>query len=49
MSYVAPAIKGKFESLPIELKDAILKRGVTLNTLQDLINVLEKIVNEAEE
>lgn len=49
MSYVAPAIKGKFESLPIELKNAILKRDVTLNTLQDLIEVLEKIVKEAEE
>lgn len=49
MSYVAPAIKEKFESLPIELKNAILKRDVTLNTLQDLINVLERIVKEAEE
>ncbi|WOO39258.1 MULTISPECIES: hypothetical protein [Clostridia] len=48
MSYVAPAIKDRFESLPIELKDSILKRNVTLNNIQDLIQVLEQIVAEGE-
>lgn len=46
MSYVNPAIKDKFESLSINLQDDILSRNVRLNTLQDLINVLEDIVAE---
>lgn len=49
MSYVAPAIRDKFESLSVGLKNLILERDVKLNTLQDLINVLEEIVSEAEE
>lgn len=47
-SYVSPAIKDKFETLSIELKNIILDRDVQLNTMQDLINVLENIVKEAE-
>ncbi len=47
-SYVAPALQEKFESLSPELKDCILERNVRLNTLQDLIQVLEKIVKEGE-
>lgn len=47
-SYVSPAIKDKFETLSIELKNIILERNVQLNTMQDLINVLENIVKEAE-
>ena len=39
----------KFESLSTELKDCILEHNVRLNTLQDLIQVLEKIVAEGEE
>lgn len=46
MSYVNPAIKEKFESLSINLKNDILSRNVQLNTLQDLIKVLEDIVAE---
>jgi hypothetical protein len=46
MSYVNPAIKEKFESLSIGLKNEILSRNVQLNTLQDLIRVLEDIVAE---
>ena len=45
-SYVAPALQEKFESLSTELKDCILEHNVRLNTLQDLIQVLEKIVAE---
>lgn len=48
MSYVAPAIKEKFESLSVNLKTAILERGVELYTVHDLIKVLEDIVAEGE-
>jgi len=48
MSYVAPQIRDKFESLSVDLKNQILQRNVQLNSLQDLIRVLEEIVNEAE-
>ena len=48
MSYVAPAIRDKFESLSINLKNAILERDVQLNSIHDLIHVLEDIVAEAE-
>ncbi|MEA4972888.1 MAG: hypothetical protein VB119_06855 [Candidatus Metalachnospira sp.] len=46
MSYVNPAIKEKFESLSINLKNDILSRNVQLNNMQDLIKVLEDIVAE---
>jgi hypothetical protein len=49
MSHVAPAIREKFETLPVELKNSILERDVQLNTIYDLMNVLEKIVAEGEE
>lgn len=47
-SYVSPALREKFESLSIDLKNTILERNVHLETLQDLINVLSVIVEEAE-
>ncbi len=46
MSYVDPKIQTQFESLPVELKNAILERDVKLNSLADLILVLEDIVEE---
>lgn len=49
MSYVAPAIKEKFETLSIDLKNVILERNVELYTIHDLINVLDDIVKEADE
>jgi hypothetical protein len=49
MSYVSPAVKEKFETLPIELKNAILERNVELNSIYDLINVLDAIVKEGKE
>ncbi len=49
MSYVDPSIKEKFETLSIDLKNAILERNVQLYNMHDLINVLEDIVKEAEE
>lgn len=48
MSYVSPALREKFESLPIELKDEILSRDVRIENLHDLISVLETIVAEGE-
>jgi len=49
MSYVAPAVKDKFETLSVELKNAILERNVEINTIHDLINVLDAIVKEGEQ
>jgi hypothetical protein len=49
MSYVAPAIKDKFETLSTELKNSILERNVQLYTIHDLINVLDEIVKEGEQ
>jgi len=48
MSYVAPELREKFESLSANLKNTILERNVQLHNLQDLIRVLEDIVKEAE-
>lgn len=48
MSYIAPQMKEKFETLSANLKDDILKRNVQINTMQDLIRVLEEIVAEGE-
>jgi hypothetical protein len=49
MSHVAPAIRDKFESLPVELKNSILERDVQLNNIHDLMHVLEEIVAEGEQ
>lgn len=48
MSYVAPAIREKFESLSANLKNVILERDVQLYTIHDLIHVLEDIVKDDE-
>ena len=48
MSYVNPMLRSRFEALPIDLKNEILSRNVTLNNLQDLIDVLQAIVDEGE-
>lgn len=47
-SYVAPALREKFETLSVELKNAILERNVRIKDIHDLIRVLEDIVAEAE-
>lgn len=49
MTYVAPALQGKFDSLSDGLRSMILERNIQINTMQDLIKVLEDIVNEAEQ
>ena len=48
MSYINPALQSKFETLSIELKNAILNKDVQINTMQDLINVLGEIVTEGD-
>jgi len=45
-SYIAPQLREKFESLSVELKNVILERNVQLNTIHDLIAVLEEICEE---
>ena len=49
MSYVSPAVREKFETLSVDLKNNILERNVQLNSIHDLIDVLDQIVKEAEE
>lgn len=48
MSYIAPQIQEKFDSLSTDLREQILSRNVKIYTLQDLIGVLGDIVQEAE-
>jgi len=45
-SYIAPAVQEKFESLSINLKNLILAKNVPINTIHDLIRVLEEIAGE---
>lgn len=47
-SYVSPAIREQFETLSVNLKNMILERNVTLENMNDLIQVLESIVKEGE-
>ncbi|MFQ7583287.1 MAG: hypothetical protein ACLRMW_03775 [[Clostridium] symbiosum] len=47
-SYVSPADRDKFESLSIDLKNCILERNVRLETVFDLLRVLEEIVAEGD-
>lgn len=47
-SYVSPAIREKFETLSVDLKNCILERNVRLENIHDLIHVLENIVKEGE-
>jgi hypothetical protein len=48
MSKVNPALRNQIESLPIDLKNEILSRDVTINSLSDLMAVLQKIVDEGD-
>lgn len=46
MSYIAPELQEKFNSLSTDLKNEILSRNVKLYTLNDLIRCLEDIVQD---
>lgn len=48
MSYVNPMLSAQFQSLSIDLKNEILSRNVTINSMNDLMNVLQQIVDEGE-
>ena len=48
MSYIAPAVQAKLETLKKKKKNEILERNVQINTIYDLINVLQEIVNEGQ-
>ncbi len=45
-SYIDPKLRDRFESLSIDLKNAILEKNVSICSLQDLIRCLESIVGE---
>ena len=48
MSTISPLIRAQFETLSPSLQRAILARNVTINSLYDLIAVLDDIIREAE-
>jgi len=47
MAYIDSKVKRQFDSLSPELRKAINDKNVDINSLQDLIRILESIVNEA--
>lgn len=49
MSYIAPQMQAKFETLSVNLKNVILERNVQIHNMHDLIQVLEEIVAEEDE
>lgn len=48
MSYINPKLQSQFESLSIDLKNEILSRNVSINNLQDLMDVLQQIIDETD-
>ena len=48
MTYISPGVQEKFETLSIDLKNAILERNEKIEDIHDLIRVLEDIVKEGE-
>ena len=48
MAYVDPKIKDKFESLSIDLKNALLERNVQLHTMSDLMQALDDFIADEE-
>lgn len=46
MGTIGPKIKRHFDSLPPELQQAVLERGGQMETLDDLMHVLERIAEE---
>lgn len=48
MSYVNPAIREKFDSMPADLREAILSMDVRLESMSDLMACLERIVAQGE-
>lgn len=48
VSNINPAIQEQFETLPMELKNAILSQNISLNNMNDLISALEQIVEDGQ-
>lgn len=48
MTTISPKVRSQFESLSPTLQHAILQRNISINTLYDLIGVLDEIIREAE-
>ena len=48
MTHISPAIRIQFESMPIDLKNAIWEMNVELNTMGDLMACLERIITSGE-
>ena len=48
MSYVNPAIRPQFDSMPGYLREHILQMDVRLETMADLMNCLERIAAQEE-
>ena len=46
--YISPNVREKFNSLSPELQDVILSRGEDIQSIHDLIRILDKIVKEGE-
>lgn len=48
MSAISPAIRDKFDSMPLDLQQAVLNTGMQLDTVADLMACLERIIAEEE-
>ena len=48
MTTISPKVRSQFDSLSPALQNAILTKNVSINTLYDLIGVLDEIIREAE-
>lgn len=48
MTTINPKVRSHFETLSPDLQSAILAKNVSINTLYDLIGVLNDLIREAE-
>ena len=46
LSYVNPAIRPQFDSMPADLREHILHMNIRLETMNDLMGCLERIIAE---
>lgn len=44
MSNINPVVRPHFDSLPADLQSEILSRNTELNTMSDLMTILEQII-----
>ena len=48
MAYVNPSIRPQFDSMPPDVREHILQMDIKLESMQDLMSCLERIVAEGE-